>query len=226
MDCSIPGFPVLHYLPEFAQTHVHWVSDAIQPSHPLSSPSPPTFNLSQHQGLFQWVSSLPQMAKVLEFQLQSVLLMNIQGWFPLGWTGLVSLLSKELSRVFSNTTVQKHQFFSTKHSSLVAQSVKNRPAMQENQVRSLGQEDPLEKGMATHSSLENSKGRGAWQAKSLGLQRVGHHNWAASTLTHSLLYGPALTSVHDYWKNHSFDYTDLCWQSDVSALLIHCLGFS
>ena len=53
MDCCTPGFPVLHHLPEFAQTHVHWVSDAIQPSHPLSSPSPPAFNLSQHQGLFQ-----------------------------------------------------------------------------------------------------------------------------------------------------------------------------
>ena len=57
-----PGFPVLHYLPEFAQTHVHWFNDAIQPFHPLSSPSPPTFNLSQHQGLFQWVSSSHQMA--------------------------------------------------------------------------------------------------------------------------------------------------------------------
>ena len=56
-ECSTPGFPVLHHLPELAQTHVHWVSDAIQPSHPLSSPSPPAFNLSQHQGLFQWVSS-------------------------------------------------------------------------------------------------------------------------------------------------------------------------
>ena len=61
MDCS----PVHHHLPELAQTHVHWVSDAIQPSHPLSSPSPPTFNLSQHHGLFQWVSSLHQVAKVL-----------------------------------------------------------------------------------------------------------------------------------------------------------------
>ena len=70
MDCSMPGFPVLHYLPEFAQTHVHWVSDAIQPSHPLLPPSPPPFNLSQHQGLFQWVSSLHQVAKVLELQLQ------------------------------------------------------------------------------------------------------------------------------------------------------------
>ena len=70
MDCSTPGLPVYHQLPEFTQTHVHWVSDAIQPSHPLSSPSPPTFNLSQHQGLFQWVSSLRQVAKLLEFQLQ------------------------------------------------------------------------------------------------------------------------------------------------------------
>ena len=70
MDCSTPGFPVHHQLPEFTQTHVYWVGDGIQPSHPLSSPSLPTFNLSQHQGLFQWVSSLHQVAKVLEFQLQ------------------------------------------------------------------------------------------------------------------------------------------------------------
>ena len=62
--------PCSSYLPEFAQTHVHWVSDAIQPSHPVSSPSPPTFNLSQHQGLFQWVHSSHQVAKILEFQLQ------------------------------------------------------------------------------------------------------------------------------------------------------------
>ena len=70
MDCSMPGLPVHHQLPEFTQTHVHWVGDAIQPSYPLSSPSHPAFNLSQHQGLFQWVGSLHQMAKVLEFQLQ------------------------------------------------------------------------------------------------------------------------------------------------------------
>ena len=68
--CNTPGFPVLHHLPEFEQTHVHWVGDAIQPFCPLSSPSPPAFNLSQHQGLFQWVSSLYQLAKVLGFQLQ------------------------------------------------------------------------------------------------------------------------------------------------------------
>ena len=70
MDCSTPGLPVHHQLPEFTQTHVHRVGDAIQPSHPLSSPSSPAFNFSQHQGLFQWVSSLHQVAKVLEFQLQ------------------------------------------------------------------------------------------------------------------------------------------------------------
>ena len=70
MDGSTPGSPVLHYLPELAQTHVHWVSDVIQPSHPLSPPSPPTLNLSQHLGLFQWVGSLHQVAKVLELQFQ------------------------------------------------------------------------------------------------------------------------------------------------------------
>ena len=70
MDCSTPGLPVHHQLPELTQTHVHRVGEAIQPAHPLLPPSPPTFNLSQHQGLFQLVSSLHQVAKVLEFQLQ------------------------------------------------------------------------------------------------------------------------------------------------------------
>ena len=69
-DCSIPGLSVLHHLPEFAQTHVYWVGDAIRSSHPLSSSSLPAFNLSQNQGLFQWVSSLHQVAKVLQLQLQ------------------------------------------------------------------------------------------------------------------------------------------------------------
>ena len=70
MDCSTPGFPVHHQLPELTQTHVHWVGDDIQPSHSLLSPSPPAFNRYQHQGLFHWVSSLHQVARVLEFQLQ------------------------------------------------------------------------------------------------------------------------------------------------------------
>ena len=67
MECSMPGFPVHHQLPELTQTHVHWVGDAIQPSHPLLSLSPPALNLSQHQGLFKWVSSLHEVAKVWSF---------------------------------------------------------------------------------------------------------------------------------------------------------------
>ena len=106
MDCRMPGFPVLHYLTEFAQTHVYWVSDTIQPSHPLSSPSS-VFNLSQ---LMSWLftsdgKSIGSSASVLPI--------NIQGWFHLGLTGLISLLSKGLSRVFSSTIVRRHQFFCT-----------------------------------------------------------------------------------------------------------------
>ena len=101
------SLPITNSLPEFTQTHVHWVSNAIQPSHPLSSPSPPTFNLSQHQGLLQWVSSSHQVAKVLEFQLQH------QSFQWTLRTVRISLQSKGLSRVFSNTTDQKHQFLGT-----------------------------------------------------------------------------------------------------------------
>ena len=71
MDCSMPGLPVLYYVPEFAQTHVHWINDAIQPSYPWSSISTPAFSLSQHQGLFQWIDSSHQVAKVLELQFQN-----------------------------------------------------------------------------------------------------------------------------------------------------------
>ena len=87
-DHSMPGFPVHRQLLEFTQTHVRHVSDAIQPSHLLSSPFPPAFNLSQHQRLFQWVSSSHQVVKVLEFQLQHQSFQkNIQDWCPLGLTG-------------------------------------------------------------------------------------------------------------------------------------------
>ena len=110
MDCSTTGLPV-HQLLEFTQTHVRWVGDAIQPSHPLLSPSPPAFNLSQH--LFKWVSSESGGQSIAVSALASVLPMNIQNWFPIRWTDWISLLSKELSRLFSNTTVQKHQFLST-----------------------------------------------------------------------------------------------------------------
>ena len=134
MNCSMPGFPVLHHLPELAQTPVHWVGDAIQPSHPLSSPSPPAFSLSQNQGLFQWVSSSYQVAKVLSFSFSVSPSNEYSGLTSFRIDGWISLQSKRLSRVFSNTTVQKHQFF--------------------------------------------------------GAQ---------------LFFSPTLTSIHDYWKNHSFD---------------------
>ena len=144
MDCSASDFSVLHYFLEFAQTHVHWVDDAIQPSHSLSPTSPPAINLSQHQGLFQWVSSLHQLVKAAS---ASVLPMNIQGSFPLGLTGLISLVSKGLSRVFS-----------------------------------------------------------APQFKSINSSVLSPPD------------SPTSHIIHDYWKNHSFDYTDLCQQR------IRCLG--
>ena len=87
MNHSTPGHPVHHKLPEFTQTHVHRVGDAIQPSHPLLSPSPPAPNPSQDQSLFQWVHSSHEVAKVLVSASASVLPMNIKDWFPLGWTG-------------------------------------------------------------------------------------------------------------------------------------------
>ena len=112
MDRSTPGFRVHHQPPELTQTHVHWVGVAIQPSPPLSSPSPLAFNLSQHQGLFPMSQFLTSGAQSIGVSaLVSVLSMKIQDWFPIGWTGWISLLSKGLSRVFFNTTVQKHQFF-------------------------------------------------------------------------------------------------------------------
>ena len=124
LDCSTLGLPVHHQLLEFTQTHVHQVGDAIQPSHPLSSPSPPALNLSQHQGLFQWVSSSHQVAKVLAEASASAWVppVKIQDWFPLGWTGWICLQFKSIN-----------------------------------------------------------------------------------SLVLSFLYRATLTSIHDYWKNHSFD---------------------
>ena len=111
IDCSTPGFPVLHQLPESTQTHVHWVGDAIQPSHPLPSPSPPVFNLSQHQGLFKWVSSSHQVDKVLEFQLQH---QSFQ-WNP----GLISFRMDWLDLLAVQGTLKSlHQRHSSKASIL------------------------------------------------------------------------------------------------------------
>ena len=93
MDCSMPGLPIHHRIPEFMQTHVHSVDDAIQPSHPLSSPSPPTFNLSQHQGLLKWVSSSHEVAKILEFQIQHQSFYEYSGLisFRMNWLDLLAV---------------------------------------------------------------------------------------------------------------------------------------
>ena len=139
MDYTTAGFPVLHQLPAPAQTHLHQVSDAIQPSHPLLSPSPPAFNLSQQQGLFQWVNSLYQMAKVLEFQLQ---------YRSFQW--IVRLISFRDWLVWSPCSPRDSQ--------------ESSPTPQFENINS----------------------------------------WVLS-----LCYGPALTSVYAYWKNHSFDYMNL-----------------
>ena len=187
MDCNTQGFPVEHQFQEFTQTHVHWVGDAIQPSHPPLSPAPPAFNLSQHQSLFKWVSSSREFSRsVVSHSLQTHGLWHTRlpcpsptprvysdscplSWWcyltissrpspspptfnlsqhqslfqwvksshevpkywsfsfsiipskehpgPLEWTGWISLQSKGLSRVFSNTTIQKHQFFGAQLSS-------------------------------------------------------------------------------------------------------------
>ena len=117
MNRSTPGLPVLHQVQEFTLTHVHRVSDAIQPSHPLPSPSPPARNPSQHQSfpmsqLFAWGGQSTGVSALASF-----LPKKSQGWSPSEWTCWISLQSKGLSRVFSNTTVQKHQFFGAQLSS-------------------------------------------------------------------------------------------------------------
>ena len=135
LDSSAPGFSVHHQLPELAQTHVHWGDDAIQPSYPLSSPSPPALNLSQHQGLSQWVSSSHQVAKVLELQLQ---------FQSFQWIFRADFLSDWL--VGSPCSPRDSQ-----------------------------ESSPTPQFKYMDSSVFD------------------------------LLYGPTLTSIHDYWKNYSFD---------------------
>ena len=120
INCSMPGFPVLHNLLEFAQTHVHWSGDAIQPLHPPLSPSPPAFNLSEHQGLFQRGSSSDEASGGQSIRVSasaSVLPMNIQDWLPLGLTGWVSLQSKGSSSLLqhhsSKASILQHSAFFT-----------------------------------------------------------------------------------------------------------------
>ena len=118
MNCSTPGLPVHHQLPEFTQTHVHRVGDAIQASHPLSSPSPPAINLSQHQGLFQWVNSFYEVAKVLEFQPQHQSFQWNPGLvsFRLDWLDLLAVhgtLKSLLQHHSSNASILQHSAFFT-----------------------------------------------------------------------------------------------------------------
>ena len=143
VDCSMPGFTVLHYLLDFAQTHVHQVSDAIQTFHPLSPLSSPALNPSQHHGLFQWDSSLHLVAKVLKLQLQHQH-QSFQWIFRINWLDLLAV-------------------------------------------------------QGTLKSL------------------LQHHNSKESVLWHSAFFMVQLSYIHDYWKNHSFDYMYLCQQTDVSA---------
>ena len=163
MDCSTLGLPVHHQPSELVHTHVHWVSDAIQPSHPLSSASPPTFNLSQNQGLFQWVGSFHQVGKVLGVPTSaSVLPMNIQDWSPLrrrqwhptpvllpgkshGWRSLEGC--RPWGRWGSDTTEQLHFHFSL---SRIGE----------------GNGNPLQ-----CSCLENLRDGGAWWAAVYGVAR-------------------------------------------------------
>ena len=135
MNCSTPGLPVYHQLPEFTQTHVPWIGDAIQSSHPLSSPFPPAPNPSQHRSLFQWVNSSHEVTKVLELQLQH---QSFQ------WTPRTDLLQNGL--VGSPCSPRDSQ-----------------------------ESSPTPQFKSIHSSALN------------------------------FLYRPTLTSVFDYWKNHSFD---------------------
>ena len=139
MDCCALGLSVHHKLLEFTQSHVHWVSDAIQPSHPLSSLSHPTLNLSQHQGLFKWVSSSHQVDKVSEFHLQH----------------------QSFQRIFKTDFLQDGLVGSPCH------------------PRDSQESSPTSQFKSINSSVS------------------------------SFLYNPTLTSIHDYWKNHSVDYRAL-----------------
>ena len=140
MDCSKSGFPVLHHLPELAQTHGHRVTDAIQPSHPLSSPSPPAFNLSQHQHLFQWVGWSFSFSINPSSEHSGLISLRID------WLDLLAV--QGTLRVFSNTTVQKHQFFGTQLSF------------------GDGSGNPLQ-----YSCLEDPMDGGAWWAAVLGVAK-------------------------------------------------------
>ena len=195
MDCSTPGLPVHHQLPEFTQTHVHWVSDAIQPSHPLSSPSPPAFDLSQYQGLFKWVSSLHPVAKVLEFQLQHQSFQWIFRTYLLQ-DGLIDLLAVQ------GTLKSLLQHHSSKASILWYPILWGifiwllRNKMNETDIDGVGT-----KVLIQHYKHQRDLLAVQGTLKSL----LQYHSLKASIPQHSAFFIVQLTSTHDYWKNHSLD---------------------
>ena len=164
MDCSMPGFLVHYQLLEPTQTHVHWVGDASQPSYSPLSPAPPAFNLSQHQGLFRWVSFSHQVAKVLELQLQHQSFQWIfrTNFFRIDWFHLLAVqgtLKSLLQHHSSKASIRLHSAF------FIAQL-----------------SHPLEKAKAPHSStlawkIPWTEEPGRWQ--SMGSLRVGH-DWTTS----------------------------------------------
>ena len=129
IDCRTPGFSVHHQLPDLTQTHMHWISDAIQPSHPLSSPSLPAFNLSQHQGLFQWVVLCIRWPKYWSFSFSISPSSEYSGLisFRMDWLDLLAVQGTlESPLVFSNTTVLKHLFFGTQLSLILLNTFNGR----------------------------------------------------------------------------------------------------
>ena len=189
--CSTPGFPVLYYFLEFTQTHVHWVSDAIQPSHLLLPPSPPVLSPSQHQGLlFQWVDYSHQVAKVLELQIQhqsfqwisTVQSLNHVQLFVTPWTeacqaSLSITNSQSLLKLMSITLVMPSKHLIPEYSGLISFGV-----------------DWFD-GLAVQGTPASP---------------FGSMNYSVL----SLLYGPTLTSIHDSWKNYIFDYMfHICWKT-------------
>ena len=166
MNCSTSGLPVHHQLPEFTQTHIHQDSDAIWSSHPLLSPFPPAPNPSQHQSLFQWVNSSHEVAKVLEFE----------NFISYKNHRILDITEPNcfIFQIIKLRLIKINEFPRIIRTSLVAQMVKNTPAMRETWVQSLGWEGPLEKGLAIHSNIlpgeshgqRNLAGYSPWDRKS------------------------------------------------------------
>ena len=241
MDYSTPGLPVHHQLLELMQTNVHWVGDAIQPSHPLSSPSPLPSIFPSIRVFSNEVAVCIRWQKYWISASASVLPMNTQDWSPLGWTSWISLQSKGLSRVFSNTTVQKCQSFSTQPSfhcpALAIYSVfkyscsVNSRTMMVNYRKDSHSENCVQRTHASVCDEFTSGGQSIGVSASTSVLPMNTQDWSPLGWTDwlslqskglsrvfsnttvqkhqffspQLSLSPTLTSIHDYWKNHSLD---------------------